>query len=131
MATAKGLIYGINGPVVHVKGSRDFGMLQMVKVGNEGLIGEVIGVEPDNAIVQVYESTTGLKPGEPVESMGIPMSVTLRPGHFKQHFRRHRTPAEGIGNEKRRVYRARFKHLRSGHGKKVERNPVLQSGRQG
>lgn len=86
MATAKGLIYGINGPVVHVKGSRDFGMLQMVKVGNEGLIGEVIGVEPDNAIVQVYESTTGLKPGEPVESMGIPMSVTLGPGILNNIF---------------------------------------------
>lgn len=80
MVTAKGYIYGINGPVVHVKGSSDFGMLQMVRVGNEGLIGEVIGVESDHATVQVYESTTGLRPGEPVEALGMPMSVTLAPG---------------------------------------------------
>lgn len=80
MKTAKGYIYGINGPVVYVKGSNDFAMLQMVKVGNEGLIGEVIGVDSDRTVVQVYESTTGLRPNEPVESLGIPMSVTLAPG---------------------------------------------------
>ncbi len=78
--TVKGYIYGINGPVVHVKGSSDFGMMQMVKVGEEGLIGEVIGVESDHTIVQVYESTTGLHTNEPVESLGMPMSVTLGPG---------------------------------------------------
>ncbi len=80
MKTAKGYIYGINGPVVYVKGSEDFAMLQMVKVGKEGLIGEVIGVDSNRTIVQVYESTTGLRPNEPVESLGIPMSVTLGPG---------------------------------------------------
>lgn len=80
MKTAKGYIYGINGPVVYVKGSNDFAMLQMVKVGNEGLIGEVIGVDSNRTVVQVYESTTGLRPNEPVESLGIPMSVTLAPG---------------------------------------------------
>ncbi len=80
MKTAKGYIYGINGPVVYVKGSEDFTMLQMVKVGKEGLIGEVIGVDSNRTIVQVYESTTGLRPNEPVESLGIPMSVTLGPG---------------------------------------------------
>lgn len=80
MKTAKGYIYGINGPVVYVKGSNDFAMLQMVKVGNEGLIGEVIAVDSNRTVVQVYESTTGLRPNEPVESLGIPMSVTLAPG---------------------------------------------------
>lgn len=80
MKTAKGYIYGINGPVVYVKGSNDFAMLQMVKVGNEGLIGEVIGVDSNRTVVQVYESTTGLRPNEPVESLGISMSVTLAPG---------------------------------------------------
>lgn len=80
LAAAKGYIYGINGPVVQVSGSPDFGMLQMVKVGKEGLIGEVIRIDKKHAIVQVYESTTGLAPGEPVESTGVPMSVTLAPG---------------------------------------------------
>ena len=80
LETAKGYIYGINGPVVKVSGSPDFGMLQMVKVGNEGLIGEVIRIDKEHTIVQVYESTTGLAPGEPVVSTGVPMSVTLAPG---------------------------------------------------
>lgn len=80
LETAKGYIYGINGPVVKVTGSPDFGMLQMVKVGNEGLIGEVIRIDKEHTIVQVYESTTGLAPGEPVVSTGVPMSVTLAPG---------------------------------------------------
>lgn len=76
----QGTIYGINGPVVYVKGSREFGMLQTVRVGNERLMGEVIGITDSYTIVQVYESTTGLKPGEPVASMGVPLSVTLGPG---------------------------------------------------
>ncbi len=76
----QGTIYGINGPVVYVKGSREFGMLQTVRVGNERLMGEVIGITDAYTIVQVYESTTGLKPGEPVTSMGVPLSVTLGPG---------------------------------------------------
>lgn len=80
MEAAKGYIYGINGPVVKVTGSSDFGMLQMVKVGTEGLIGEVIRIDKEYTVVQVYESTTGLAVGEPVESVGIPMSVTLAPG---------------------------------------------------
>lgn len=76
----QGTIYGINGPVVYVKGSREFGMLQTVRVGNERLMGEVIGITDAYTIVQVYESTTGLKPGEPVTSKGVPLSVTLGPG---------------------------------------------------
>ncbi len=76
----QGTIYGINGPVVYVKGSREFGMLQTVRVGNERLMGEVIGITDAYTIVQVYESTTGLKPGEPVTSIGVTLSVTLGPG---------------------------------------------------
>lgn len=75
-----GTIYSINGPVVKVKGNRDFGMLEMVHVGEMRLVGEVIAVENDFAIVQVYESTSGLKPGETVYGSGYAMSVTLGPG---------------------------------------------------
>lgn len=80
METANGYICGINGPVVKVTGSSDFGILQMVKVGNEELIGEVIRIDEEYVVVQVYESTTGLAVGDPVKSSGAPMSVTLAPG---------------------------------------------------
>ena len=73
-------IYGINGPVVYVKGCDDLKMMDMVKVGKDGLIGEVIGVKKDLTVVQCYESTTGLLPGEEVVSTNHPMSACLAPG---------------------------------------------------
>ena len=73
-------IYGINGPLVTVKGKTDLKMSEMVYVGKEKLIGEVIGLDKKMTTIQVYEETTGLKPGEPVYSTGLPMSVTLGPG---------------------------------------------------
>ena len=76
----EGIIYSINGPVVKVRGTKDFNMLEMVYVGDMRLIGEVIAVESDFTVIQVYESTSGLKPGEKVEGSGYPMSVTLGPG---------------------------------------------------
>lgn len=76
----KGVISSINGPVVRASGTKDFFMMEMVQVGKEGLIGEVIGVEPEAAVIQVYESTTGLGVGETVTGMGKTMSVTLGPG---------------------------------------------------
>ena len=78
--TSQGTIYGINGPVVRVRGNHPFQMMEMVLVGNERLIGEVIRVLEDETIVQVYENTTGLKPGEPVISTGRPLTVKLGPG---------------------------------------------------
>lgn len=79
-ATAHGTIYGINGPVVKVRGDHPFQMTEMVLVGRERLIGEVIRVLADETIVQVYENTTGLRPGEPVISTGNPLTVKLGPG---------------------------------------------------
>ena len=73
-------IYGINGPVVTVKGGRGLAMMDMVNVGEEGLAGEVVGVNGDIATVQVYEDTAGLMPGQPVTGQGAPMSITLGPG---------------------------------------------------
>ncbi len=74
------VIYGINGPVVTVKDAPWFMMKEMVFVGEERLIGEVIAVHGDSTIIQVYEETSGLKLGEPVEPAGASMSVTLGPG---------------------------------------------------
>lgn len=73
-------IYGINGPVVTIKGKTDLQMLEMVYVGEAGLVGEVIGLDDNITTIQVYEETTGLKPGEKVISTGGPMCVTLGPG---------------------------------------------------
>ena len=56
------LIYSINGPVVTVKDSKDFSMQEMVFVGNKEMMGEVIGIDEQYTTIQVYESTTGLKP---------------------------------------------------------------------
>lgn len=68
MKQNEGYIFGINGPVVEAKGNYSFRMQEMVLVGNTRLIGEVIGIKADSTIIQVYEETTGLKPGEPVFS---------------------------------------------------------------
>ncbi|MBU4373127.1 MAG: V-type ATP synthase subunit A [Euryarchaeota archaeon] len=75
----KGEIYRISGPVVIISGLNTK-MYDVVKVGKEGLMGEVIGIEGDKSTVQVYEETSGLRPGEPVENTGMPLSVELGPG---------------------------------------------------
>lgn len=75
-----GIIYGINGPVVYIKGQTEFKMAEMVYVGKEHLVGEVIALTKDMTTIQVFEETTGLKPGEEVISTGDAISVTLAPG---------------------------------------------------
>lgn len=74
------VIYGINGPVVTVKNTDSFEMMEMVHVGKQKLVGEIIGITDDITTIQVYEETTGLKPGDPVEGTGAPMNVLLGPG---------------------------------------------------
>ena len=81
-----GSIYGINGPIVHIKGDVGFEMHEMVYVGKENLVGEVIGLASDDTIIEVYEETTGLKPGEIVTGTGSPVSVTLAPGILNNIF---------------------------------------------
>ena len=73
-------IYGINGPIVFIKGFTNFKMSEMVYVGKERLVGEVIRLTKDMTTIQVFEETTGLKPGEEVYSTGSAISVTLAPG---------------------------------------------------
>ena len=73
-------IFGINGPVVTVQGPTDFEMMEMVYVGQDNLVGEIIGISSDLTTIQVYEETTGLKPGDPVRGTGAPMNVLLGPG---------------------------------------------------
>jgi len=73
-------IYGVNGPVVTIKGKTELAMMEMVYVGEQRLAGEVIGMDSDATTIQVYEETTGLRPGDPVYSSGSRMSVVLGPG---------------------------------------------------
>ena len=75
-----GKIYGINGPVIYLKGNTGFCMSEMVYVGEEHLVGEVIALDKDRTTIQVYEETSGLRPGEEVIASGGPVSVTLAPG---------------------------------------------------
>ena len=75
-----GIIYGVNGPVIYLKGDTGFKISEMVYVGPEKLVGEVIGLKKHMTTVQVFEETTGLKPGETVIGTGDAISVLLGPG---------------------------------------------------
>ncbi len=75
-----GVIIRVSGPVVIAEGIENQRMYDVVKVGQMGLVGEIIKISGNEATVQVYEDTTGIRPGEPVESTGKPLSVELGPG---------------------------------------------------
>ena len=92
-------IYGINGPVIYLKGKTDFKMSEMVHVGEEKLVGEVISLDKDRTTVQVYEETSGLHPGELVEGTGAAVSVTLAPGILNNIFDGIERPLERIADK--------------------------------
>ena len=89
-------IYGINGPVIYLKGNTGFRMSEMVYVGKEKLVGEVIALTKDMTTVQVYEETSGLCPGEEVVASGSAVSVTLAPGILNNIFDGIERPLEEI-----------------------------------
>ena len=93
------VIYGINGPVVTVRDSSSFSMAEMVHVGKDKLVGEVIGITDKLTTIQVYEETTGLFPGEPVVGTGSPMNVTLGPGILDNIFDGIERPLKEIEEE--------------------------------
>ena len=80
MSERVGTITWISGPVVRARGSRHIGMLELVEVGDEHLVGEVIGLDGDQITAQVYEETSGMQPGAPIFGTGLPLSVNLGPG---------------------------------------------------
>lgn len=94
--TKTGKIYGINGPVIYLKGNTGFGMSEMVYVGEEKLVGEVIALDRDRTTIQVYEETSGLRPGEEVTATGNAVSVTLAPGILNNIFDGIERPLEKI-----------------------------------
>jgi len=80
MSDQVGIITWISGPVVRARGSRHIGMLELVEVGDEHLVGEVIGLDGDIITAQVYEETSGMQTGAPIFGTGLPLSVELGPG---------------------------------------------------
>ena len=83
---SKGTIVKVSGPLVIAEGMRDANMFDVVRVSDMRLIGEIIEIHGDRASIQVYEETAGLGPGEPVESMGYPLSVELAPGLIEKMY---------------------------------------------
>lgn len=73
-------IFSVNGPVVTARGGKTLSMLESVRVGQDSLMGEVVSVRGDDAVIQVYEDTTGLRPGDPIEGTGGPLAIELGPG---------------------------------------------------
>ncbi len=94
-----GIIYGINGPVVYIKGRTAFKMGEMVYVGTQKLVGEVIGLTSDMTTIQVYEETSGLKPGDTIYSTGSAIFATLAPGILNNIFDGIERPLKDIAEQ--------------------------------
>lgn len=125
---SKGVIKKVAGPLVIAEGMRDANMFDVVRVSSQRLIGEIIEIHGDEASIQVYEETSGLGPGEPVESMGVPMSVELGPGLITSIYDGIQRPLDDImkisgNNLKRGVEVASLKR-----DKKWEFVPVAKAG---
>ena len=86
MSEQIGQVTWISGPVIRARGSRHTSMLELVEVGEEHLVGEVIGLDGDVITIQVYEETSGMRPGAPVFGTGLPLSVELGPGLLRSIF---------------------------------------------
>ena len=117
---SKGTIKKVAGPLVIAEGMRDANMYDVVRVSNQRLIGEIIEMHGDQASIQVYEETSGLGPGEPVESMEMPLSVELGPGLISSIYDGIQRPlddimkATGSNSLKRGVEVASLKRNKSG-----------------
>jgi V/A-type H+-transporting ATPase subunit A len=96
---AEGRIIKISGPVIVASGMKGSEMYEVVRVGEENLIGEIIGLEGDKATIQVYEETAGIKPGESVIGTGAPLSVELGPGILKTIYDGIQRPLEVVKKE--------------------------------
>src|SRR3989338_6095410 len=81
-----GVLSKISGPVIQAEGMRGSQINELVKVGSLSLMGEIISLKGDRASIQVYEETSGLRPGEKVDGPGIPLSVELAPGFLGELF---------------------------------------------
>src|SRR5512143_353252 len=99
MSERVGTVTWISGPVVRARGSRQVSMLELVEVGDEHLVGEVIGLRGDEMTIQVYEETSGMRPGSPVHTTGMPLSIELAPGLLRSIFDGVQRPLPAIENK--------------------------------
>ncbi len=124
-----GKLIRISGPVVEADGMAGVAMYEVVKVGTEGLMGEVIKIVGDRAIIQVYEDTAGIKPGEPVEGTGLPLSVELGPGLLTSIYDGIQRPLEAIAEKTGSLFLPRGVNVAPlDHTKKWEFKAVKKSG---
>ncbi len=125
---SKGKIVKIAGPVVVADGMKGSQMYEVVRVGEERLIGEIIRITGDRATIQVYEETAGLKPGEDVVGTGRPLSVELGPGILKQMYDGIQRPLEVIKEKSGIFIRRGVEADAIDKKKKWEFKPVVKKG---
>ncbi|MBN2458218.1 V-type ATP synthase subunit A [Candidatus Woesearchaeota archaeon] len=123
----KGTIYRIAGPVVIARGI-NARMYDLVRVGDERLMGEVIQITGQNTIIQVYEDTTGIKPGEPVENTGEPLSVELGPGMLTSIYDGIQRPLPVLQDKMGSFIKRGVDATGLDHDKKWEFKPLVKKG---
>ena len=116
---SKGRIVWVSGPAVRADGMSSTKMYETVEVGESKLIGEVLRLTGDIAFIQVYESTSGLKPGEPVVGTGQPLSVLLGPGIIGKIYDGIQSPLEDIAQKSGAFIGRGVMHHRSRYEEKI------------
>ncbi len=125
----KGTIERISGPLVVARGMLGASMSDVVHVGTAGLVGEIMDMDGDKASIQVYEETSGLKPGEPVVCLGEPLSVELGPGIIEQFYDGIQRPLELIEKAAKSPYISRGISVPAiDHAKKWKFEPRVKVG---
>lgn len=125
--TQKGTVFRVSGPVVTATGIKP-AMYDIVRVGNERLMGEVIQIKGEYAIIQVYEDTSGVKPGEPVENTGLPLVVELGPGLLTSIYDGIQRPLEVLQDKMGHFILRGVDVPGLDHAKKWEFKPVVKKG---
>lgn len=123
----KGILKRISGPVVTAV-NFDAHMYDVVRVGNEQLMGEVIKIDGDKVIIQVYESTDGVRPGEPVENTGLPLAVELGPGLLTSIYDGIQRPLEVLMEKMGSFIERGVNAPGLDHEKKWDFKPVMKKG---
>ncbi len=125
---SKGIIRKVAGPLVIAEGMRDANMFDVVRVSNQRLIGEIIEMHGDRASIQVYEETSGLGPGEPVESTGAPLSVELGPGLISSIYDGIQRPLDDIMKKSGNLLQRGVEVPSLKRDKKWKFNPLMKVG---
>ncbi len=124
-----GKIIKVAGPLVVAEGMEEANIFDMVKVGEKGLIGEIIEMRNDKASIQVYEETTGIGPGDPVITTGEPLSIELGPGLIESMFDGIQRPLDAFEKAANSPFLKKGVAVKSLNREKIWRfNPTAQVG---